>query len=87
MDRNKKYYEPHEQLKTLKESALKIKAKAKKLGGYAKKFYNIHKLKEHSSYIEYLKNWVWTLRNIINKQKEIKDSIDIRKYFTMSKKS
>jgi len=70
----------------LKESALKIKAKAEKLGGYAKKFYDAHESKEYSSDIEYLKNWVWTLRDIINKQKEIKDSIDIRKYFATYKK-
>ena len=69
----------------LKNITVKLKNKAETLGGYAKIFYNIHKLKEENSDIEYLTNWTWIMREIINKQEMIKEPTDIRKYFVSSK--
>ena len=45
----------------------------------------MHKLKEQNSDIEYLTNWTWMMREIINKQETIKELTDMRKYFVSSK--
>jgi len=70
----------------LKESTKKLKIKAEDIGGYAKKFCNVHELKEDKNDISYLTNSIWMRSDIINKQKDIKVLMDIRKYFAYSKK-
>ena len=54
------------------------------LGGYARTFLNVYRLKEEMNDSEYLINQILTIREIIRKYKTIKDSMDIRKYFASS---
>jgi len=50
-----------------------LKLKAIKARGYAKSFCEVHALKNTRD-IEYLRNWVWTMREIMQK-KDYKRSI------------
>ena len=58
-----------------------MKQKVREAGGYVKSFYKAYELKNTKD-IEYLRNWVWTMKEIVQKQKTIKGVSDIRKYFT-----
>ena len=65
----------------------KLKDKVIEIGGYAKSFYYAHKLNSESTNIEYLRDWNWTMSEIVRKQGCIKDPEDIRKYFVSSNKN
>ena len=54
------------------------------MGGCTKTFYQVHKLRQGSNNIEYIKNWNWTMSKIIKKQEMIKELEDIRKFFPSS---
>ena len=82
-DRNEKFNEPEEQMRSLQICADKIRNKVESQSGYAKIFYEAHPLKENTKDIQYLKNLIRTIREIMNKQKSIIEIIDIRKYFAI----
>ena len=51
--------------------------------GYAKSFCKVHALKNTRD-IKYLRNWVWTIREIMQKPETTKEVSDTWKYFTSS---
>ena len=71
-------------MRSLKVCADKIRNEATNQSGHAKKFYKAHLLKENTKDIEYLKQWIWTIREIMNKQRSITEVMDIRRYFVTS---
>ena len=82
MQRNKALYSVQRQMEILGAQSQKLKVKAEQIGRSAKRFIEVHSIKEvNENRIDYAKKWIAMVQSFIKNYEE-NDSNNIRKYMS-----
>ena len=80
-DRNKIMNDPELQKESLTKQANRLTKEVQQRGVIAKRFISTHSFKKEKAAAQYIKDWIWTVSKIFNREDKNDSRLDIRNYF------